>query len=555
MGRDAAQRERLQPTQRSTAPLAPETFEQSTTESEEMPGSECAPPMLGLSLLRPLIIFELANNHQGSPNHALEIIEGLAECKKSYQSFFDFAVKFQFRNIETFIDPEADPCANKHIARFRSTQITEPQFAELAESARARGFLVITTPFDEESVDQAIRLQITTLKIASCSALEWLLIKKASLAAQHLIVSTAGLNLDQIDALYSYLRHECRAGFTILHCIGIYPAPLGSLNLATIRRFCQRYPKARIGYSGHEGPADHHISATALALGAEVFERHVGITTPEFSLNTYSLTLADVAEWLRVMSDAMVILGRPKASNYANIDENSSLAALRRGVFAKADITSESEIGSDLVEFRFPLRDHQIDVAEFTSIYHRFVTTRRIHAGEPITLNNSQKLIDSRSQTLDRYVQRIRGIATEANIDIADGDLLEISHHFGVERLCDFGCCIINVLNRSYCKKLILMTEGQEHPEQHHKVKEETFKVLSGALQLQLDGDMSELKPGDTILIPAYAKHSFKALTDVIVEELSTTSSPEDSFYTDVRIASRPRTARKSMVRNFIRSD
>ena len=520
-----------------------------------MPSADWASPSLCPSTVRPLIIFELANNHQGALTYAFKIVEGLAECKKPYDLLFEFAVKFQFRNIETFIDTEADPCVNKHIARFRSNQLTELQFAELAEGVRANGFAVITTPFDEESVDQARRLQINTLKIASCSAQEWSLIKKASIAAQHLIVSTGGLSLDQIDALYSYLRHESLDGFTILHCVGIYPAPLHSLNLATIRRFTQRYPKARIGYSGHEKPADHHVSTIALALGAEVFERHVGTSTPEISLNAYSLTLADVSDWLRAMTDAMLILGRPKTSNYANLDENNSLLALRRGVFAKADIAPENEIGSDLVDFRFPLKDQQIDVADFTTIYHRVVTTRRIHAGEPVTLNNCRILVDSRSQNLDRYVQRIRGIAAEFNIDIADGELLEISHHFGVEQIWSFGCCIVNLLNRSYCKKLILMTEGQQHPEQLHKIKEETLKVLRGTLQLQLNSDVYELNVGHSVLIPAHAKHTFKALTDVVVEELSTTSLPEDSYYTDARINSRPRTARKSVVRNFNRSD
>src|SRR5262245_54014147 len=94
---------------------------------------DCASHTQGSTQARPLIIFELANNHQGSLSLAFKIVEGLAECKKPYDALFDFAVKFQFRNIETFIDPGADPCSNKHIERFRSNQLTELQFAELAE--------------------------------------------------------------------------------------------------------------------------------------------------------------------------------------------------------------------------------------------------------------------------------------------------------------------------------------------------------------------------------------------------------------------------------------
>lgn len=505
--------------------------------------------------MKPLIIFELANNHQGSLDHAIAIVDGLARCSSPYESVFDFAVKFQFRDMDSFMDPGADPESNRHIGRFRSTRLTNSQWAGLTEKVRTSGFRVITTPFDEESVTTAIRLGITTLKIASCSAQEWPLIQKCAAAAEDLIVSTAGLRLDQIDALYSYLRHECRGEFAILHCAGLYPAPVDSLNLATIRRFIRRYPKARIGYSGHEPPGEHRVSTTALAIGAGIFERHVGMATPDTQLNGYTLDMDDVAHWLEAMSDTMRMLGTPKSSAYANTEETESLAALRRGVFASVDIPADRDIGSDLVSFRFPLRDRQIDVADFTTIYHRFISTRQIPAGEPLTRENTRIVVESRSQNLDRFVQRIRGIASEANIDIADDELLEISHHFGEEEIWSYGCCIINVLNRSYCKKLILMTAGQEHPEQFHKVKDETFRVIWGELQFTLDGTVHELKEGHSLVVESNARHTFRALTDVVIEELSTTSSPADSYYTDARISSRPRTARKSMVRNFIRLD
>ena len=504
--------------------------------------------------MKPLVVFELANNHQGSLGHALEIVHGLARLAEPHSSAFDMAVKFQFRNLESYLDPAADPASNQHLARFRSTRLDEREWAELVDTTRGVGLLPITTPFDEESVDVALRLGITTLKIASSSAQDWTLLRKATAAARHLIVSTAGLRLDEVDALYSYLRHECRGDFSLLHCVGRYPTPLEEIHLATVRRFVERYPKARIGYSGHEPPGAHRVSTLALALGARVFERHVGLRTPEIALNAYSLDLADVAEWLLAMADAVRILGKPKSAAYVNPAERASLDALRRGVFARVEIPADRELGHDLVRFQFPLRPEQIDVADFTTIYHRFFSTRTIAPGEPIGPANSRRLVDSRSQSLDRYVQRIRGIATEAHVEIADDELLEISHHFGVSELWSYGCCIVNVLNRSYCKKLILMAEGQEHPEQFHRIKEETLRVLHGELELGLDGTVHQLAAGQSIVVEANARHNFRALTDTVLEELSTTSSPEDSYYTDPRISSLARTARKTMVRNFLRS-
>ena len=50
-----------------------------------------------------LFIFEMANNHMGSLNHGLRMVHEFAEVKKRYD--YNFAFKFQFRDIDTFIHP------------------------------------------------------------------------------------------------------------------------------------------------------------------------------------------------------------------------------------------------------------------------------------------------------------------------------------------------------------------------------------------------------------------------------------------------------------------
>lgn len=55
--------------------------------------------------LKPLFIFEMANNHNGNVDRGVKIIEEIAEVVKDYKKKFDFAFKFQYRNLETFIHP------------------------------------------------------------------------------------------------------------------------------------------------------------------------------------------------------------------------------------------------------------------------------------------------------------------------------------------------------------------------------------------------------------------------------------------------------------------
>ena len=113
---------------------------------------------------------------------------------------------------------------------------------------------------------------------------------------------------------------------------------------------------------------------------------------------------------------------------------------------------------------------------------------------------------------------------------------LEISHHYGLEKFDKFGITMINIINNKYCKKIIIMLPGQTHPEQFHKNKEESFFILNGNVTLRLDKKNFNLKQGMLKTIKPTTKHQFYSKKGCIIEELSTKSKVNDSFYTDKRI-------------------
>ena len=53
--------------------------------------------------MKPLVIFEIANNHMGSVQHATAIIKKFYSLSRNYKNKIDFAVKFQYRDSKTFI--------------------------------------------------------------------------------------------------------------------------------------------------------------------------------------------------------------------------------------------------------------------------------------------------------------------------------------------------------------------------------------------------------------------------------------------------------------------
>ena len=95
---------------------------------------------------------------------------------------------------------------------------------------------------------------------------------------------------------------------------------------------------------------------------------------------------------------------------------------------------------------------------------------------------------------------------------------------------------MFTLINRDYCKKILVLLPGQTHPRQFHKIKEETFNVLNGKLVLNIDGKLFSLKKGDIITIKPLQKHKFFTKEGCVIEELSTTHKKNDSFYTDKKI-------------------
>ena len=62
-----------------------------------------ADPKLG-AIPVPLFILDLANNHMGSVEHGLRIVD---ECAKVLSDLpYQIALKLQYRNLDTFIHPE-----------------------------------------------------------------------------------------------------------------------------------------------------------------------------------------------------------------------------------------------------------------------------------------------------------------------------------------------------------------------------------------------------------------------------------------------------------------
>ena len=141
-----------------------------------------------------------------------------------------------------------------------------------------------------------------------------------------------------------------------------------------------------------------------------------------------------------------------------------------------------------------------------------------------------------RGQILD-IVEGVKKLLKAGNVVVPGKSDLEISHHYGLDRFDEVGLTMVTVVNRAYCKKLLVMLPGQMHPEQYHLQKEETFVVLHGELTVWLDGTQQEARAGDVITVNRETRHAVSTEKGVVFEEISSTHDKSDSYYTDPAIA------------------
>ena len=489
-----------------------------------------------------LFVLEMANNHMGDIGHGIELIRAFgAVCKKYPQ--FKFAFKLQYRDLDTFIHPDLkDRMDIKYIKRFAETRLSREQFDQLIAEIKANGFFTMSTSFDEVSFDMIEDQNLDIIKIASCSFTDWPVLERAVSIDKPIIASTAGASLESIDRVVSFLSNRNK-DFAIMHCVGEYPTADEKMHLSQIDFLRKRYPNVRIGFSTHENPDNTDLIKIAIAKGANIFEKHVGLVTDKYPINAYSVTPEQADAWLTAAAYSVMVCGEGAKRLPENKAEKDSLRSLRRGMFAKRVITAGEKITRDNFYFAFPPNDSQFTANDYSK-YSEYIAREDIKPNQAISPNNAS-CIETREKILD-IARRVKNLLQAGKITVPGGIELEISHHYGLDKFDEFGLVMLTVVNRDYCKKLLVSLPGQFHPEQYHNQKEETFHVLYGELELQLDGKAQILGPGDVVTVMPGVRHAFRSEKGAVVEEISSTHFKNDSFYTDESINKNPN--RKSLL-------
>jgi len=214
------------------------------------------------------VIAEIGNNHNGSVELALEMVDAAHEAGAN-------CVKFQMRNMSSVyrkksLAKKGEDLGTEYVLDLLERfQLSQDEHKQVAQYCEDKGILYMCTPWDSDSIVALEELNVQAYKVASADLTNLPLIENLIATGKPLILSTGMSAVDEIQITTNFLNSR-NAEFVLLHCNSTYPAPFHDINLNWMKKLKNIH--SLIGYSGHErGIA---VTLAAVGLGAKVVERH-----------------------------------------------------------------------------------------------------------------------------------------------------------------------------------------------------------------------------------------------------------------------------------------
>lgn len=231
---------------------------------------------------RTRIVAEIGNNHNGDVAIAHRMIDAAADAKVD-------SVKLQIRDV--WLNPPAEwadrlyngsnSYGQTYLEHRRALELERSEYASVVAHAHDRGLECGASIWDAQSLGVAMAIGVDWLKAPSAlittepvmRALEW-----AAIYHGFPIVLSCGMSTEgEVRRAVEDYAWPGRDKLTLLHCTSAYPCENRDVHLVTMAFLRAAWgDRAQIGISGHW--CGIQIDAAAVALGAEMIERHMTLS-------------------------------------------------------------------------------------------------------------------------------------------------------------------------------------------------------------------------------------------------------------------------------------
>jgi N,N'-diacetyllegionaminate synthase len=304
------------------------------------------------------IIAEAGANHNKDFNQALKLID---VAKTSGAS----AVKFQTYSSETLYSKNTPDFAGyKNINQLiKDIELPREWQKDLKQYCDEIGIEFMSTPFDEQAVDELVNLGVKRLKIAGFESTDWRFVDMVASTGLPLIISLGiGFKEEYLDIINAITR-DYNNDVTLLHCNNAYPTPTSDINLNTIP-YLIKNTNCKIGLSDHT--TSTLTPAIAVAAGATTIEKHFtldkNLPGPD---HAFALEPNQLKEMIDKIAFAEIMMGGIKGE-YSKSELNFVKA--RRSIVAKSNIKVGEILTIDNITTKRPYLEGNVAASEWFNI-------------------------------------------------------------------------------------------------------------------------------------------------------------------------------------------
>lgn len=289
----------------------------------------------------PFIICEISANHNGHIGKAFELISAAASTGCD-------AIKLQSYTPDTMtIDHDSEDFiingglwdGYKLYDLYSEAQTPFDWHKKLFLHARTLGVEILSTPFDESSVDLLESLDVNVFKIASFEITDLPLIRHVAKKGKPIIMSTGLASLHEISCAVDTVYAEGNEQIILLHCVSSYPAPIEQSNVRTVKHLSDTFNVVS-GLSDHT--LSNATSVAAIAVGGSVIEKHFTLKRSDGGTDAaFSLEPDEFANLTRECKEAWRSLGKV---DYSLQEAEKPNIKFRRSIYFVRDLAEGSVV-------------------------------------------------------------------------------------------------------------------------------------------------------------------------------------------------------------------
>ena len=299
-----------------------------------------------------LIIAEIGINHRGYLQFAKDLIKEAKECGCEIAKLQTYNTKNRVSD-KTMESKYADrtlgmeESTNQMFSRF---ELSYDEHLELVNYAKKLEMPLISTPFDEESVDILMDLGVQAFKIASFDIVNLPFIRYVASKGLPIILSTGMSQMSEIEDAIDAISQERNPNLVLLHCVSAYPCDISDINLKVIDTMRKSFG-VPVGYSDHT--VGTLASNMAFTLGVDILEKH--FTLDKLMEGPDHILSADPEEMKTIVSDRNEIfiglgdgIKRPASIEYRQINLQ------RKALFTKTQVKKGEVLTLDNISIKGP---------------------------------------------------------------------------------------------------------------------------------------------------------------------------------------------------------